>query len=173
MIKSIIDFFNHPLFVCVGGLTTLLAVVGLLWTTVLIARGLLPIWIRLGMGLAKRKIAILAKEEADDLSDILVDSRLFNAENIMQVGAQSIKKAESATIILVHWKPFEAKIDEILEVKRDSDALVIYAPQHEGPIPDEDMARLAAQRHTIIVNFRGRLLNEIYTTMITTSYEKG
>ncbi len=173
MINTVIDFFNHPFFICVGGLTTLLAVIGLLCTVLKVAKGLLPVWFRLGMGLAKRKIAILAEAQSSDLKDLLVDSRLFNAKNIILVGKGSLKKAESATMILVHWKPFKSHIDQILDIKKDSDALIIYAPQKEGFIEPEDMAKLTSQRHTIIVNFRGRLLNDIYTSMITTSYEKG
>ena len=76
-------------------------------------------------------------------------------------------------MILVHWQPFKSQIDKILEIKKDSDALIIYAPQKEGFIEKEDLGKLTSQRHTIIVNFRGRLLNDIYTSMITTSYEKG
>ena len=125
------------------------------------------------MGLSKRKIAILAEDQSTDLRDLLVDSRLFSGKNIILVGKESLKKAETATIILVHWEPFKSQIDQILEIKKDSDALIIYAPQKEGFIDNEDMAKLTSQRHTIIVNFRGRLLNDIYTTMITTSYEKG
>ena len=173
MIRTIIDFFNHPFFICVGGLTTLLAVLGLFCTALKVAKGLLPVWFRLGMGLSKRKIAILAEAQSSDLRDLLVDSRLFNSKNIIIVGKESIKKAESATMILVHWEPFKSQIDQILEIKKDSDALIIYAPQKEGLLEKEDLAKLTSQRHTIIVNFRGRLLNDIYTSMITTSYEKG
>jgi len=173
MIQAIISFFSHPFFVCVGGLTTLLAVVGLLYTINLLIKGLLPVWYRLGMGLSKRKIAILAEDQSSDLRDLLVDSRLFNAKNIILVGKESLKKAEPATMILVHWEPLKSHIDQILAIKKDSDALIIYAPQKEGFIDSEYMAKLTSQRHTIIVNFRGRLLNDIYTSMITTSYEKG
>ena len=173
MIKDIVDFFNHPFFIFVGGVTTLLAVIGLLCTVFKVAKGLLPVWFRLGMGLSKRKIAILAEDQFSDLKDLLVDSHLFSSNNIITVGRESLKKAEVATMFLVHWQPFKSHIDNILDIKKDSDALIIYAPQQEGSIEKEDMAKLTSQRHTIIVNFRGRLLNDIFTSMITTSYEKG
>ena len=41
MITNLIDFFNHPFFICVGGLTTLLAVIALLCTAFNVAKGLL------------------------------------------------------------------------------------------------------------------------------------
>ncbi|WP_028585089.1 hypothetical protein [Desulfogranum mediterraneum] len=171
--QPIIDFFNHPFFICVGGVMTAIAVISFIITLLIVAKGIIPVWYRLGMGLAKRKIAILADAQSQDLKDLLIDSKLFNEKNIFQVNNESLKKAESATMILVHWKPFESRLDEILSIKKDSDALIIYAPQKEGFINDEEMTKLSSQRNTIIVNFRGRLLNDIYTSMITTSYAKG
>lgn len=173
MIQPINDFFNHPFFICVGGVMTTIAVISFIFSIVIVAKGLIPVWYRLGMGLAKRKIAILADAQSQDLKDLLIDSRLFKEKNIIQVNNESIKKAESATMILVHWEPLKSKLDEILSIKKDSDALIIYAPQKEGFISKEDMIKLSSQRNTIIVNFRGRLLNDIYTSMITTSYAKG
>ena len=154
-------------------MTTLIAVIGFFYTIINVARGLLPVWIRIGMGLTKRKIAILAASKSSDLKDLLVDSRLFREKNIILVDVESLDRAGSATMILVHWEPFKSYIDRILEIKKDSDALIIYAPQKEGFIEKEDMDKISSRRHTIIVNFRGRLLNDIYTSMITTSYEKG
>lgn len=169
---GIIDFFNHPFFICVGGATSLLAIVGLFCTFFKVAKGLFPIWFRLGMGLYKRKIAIFAESQSSDLRDLLIDSHLFSTKNIIIVGKESLKKAEVATIFLVHWEPFKPYINQILDIKKDSDALIIYAPQKDGFIDKENMEKISSQRHTIIVNVRGRLLNDIYTSMITTSYEK-
>jgi hypothetical protein len=173
MIQRIISFFSHPFFVCVGGLTTLLAVAGLLYAIYLLTKGLLPVWYRLGMGLAKRKIAVFATDEFANLQGMLIDSHLFKQKNILHIDRESLKKGVSATLILVHWKPFKAHIDEILRIKSDSDAMIIYAPQKEGFIDDASLDKINSERNAIIVNFRGRLLNDILTSMITTSYEKG
>jgi len=146
---------------------------GVLYGIYLFFKGLLPVWYRLGMGLAKRKIAVYATNEFNDLKGLLIDSNLFTPKNIIQIDENSIKKAETATLLLVHWKPFEIHIDDILKIKKDSDALIIYAPQNEGRIDDETLAKINSHRNAIIVNLRGRLLNDIFTSMITTSYERG
>lgn len=172
LIQWIIKFFNHPFFIVVGGLTTLLAMIALLYSFYLLTRGLLPVWYRLGMGLAKRKIAVFATDEFANLKGILVDSQLFTKKNIIHIDTESMKKAESATLLLVHWKPFKAHIDAILRIKSDSDAIIIYAPQKEGFIDEADLSKINSERNAIIVNFRGRLLNDIFTSMMTTSYEK-
>lgn len=172
IIPEIVKFFNHPFFIIIGGLTTSLAIVGILYTTYLIIKGVFPVWYRLGIGLSKRKIAIFAEQEFENLKNMLVDSNIFDVKNIIKIDKHSIKKAESITLLLVHWKCFEAEIDDILKIKKDSDALIIYAPQNEGFIDKNILERINLERNSIIVNFRGRLLNDILTSMITTSYEK-
>jgi hypothetical protein len=72
---------------------------------------------------------------------------------------------------LGHWKPFENEIKNILNLKRDNAALIVYAPQSEGFIDKESLEKINLERNAIIVNFRGRLLNDILTSMITTTYE--
>lgn len=168
----IVGFFNHPFFIIVGGVTTLLMIVGCFYTLYVTIKGILPVWYRLGKGLSKRKIAIFANEEFDNLKNILIDSNIFKEQNIIKIEKNSIKKAKSITLLLLHWKSFQSDIDNVLSVKDDSDALIIYAPQEEGLIDKSILSKINRERNSIVVNFRGRLLNDILTSMITTSYEK-
>ncbi|NHZ86997.1 MAG: hypothetical protein GWP19_14185 [Planctomycetia bacterium] len=170
--ESFIDFFNHPFFIIVGGLSTLLAIISVLYIVYLVMKGVLPVWYRIGIGLSKRKIAILAENSFNELKNVLIDSKLFGENNIDQIDKNSLSKLESYTLILVHWKEFENEIKEILRYKNDSDALVVYAPRNEGTIPDKYINKINNERNTVVVNFRGRLLNDILTSMVTTIYAK-
>lgn len=170
---QIINFFNHPFFIIVGGISTLFAILVLVYTVYLGVKGVIPVWYRLGLGLSKRKIAIFASDEYQDLRSMLVDSKIFDEKNVEQITKDNIKKAENYTFFLVHWKEFQTKIDEIIQIKKDTTALVVYAPQNEGRIePIETMEKINSQRNTVVVNFRGRLLNDILVSLITTSYER-
>jgi len=170
--QIIIDFFNHPFFIVLGGISTLLTLIATLFIVYLFIKGIFPVWYRLGMGLSRRKIAVFAENELDGLKNMLVDSGLFQKANIIKIDKSSIKKAEGMTLFLVHWKSFESELDDILRIKKDSAALIIYAPQNEGFIDKAILEKINLERNSIIVNFRGRLLNDILTCMITTSYEK-
>lgn len=173
MMTTIINFFNHPFFIIVGGLTTILMIAGFLYTTYLVIKGIFPVWYRLGLGLSKRKIAIFASTEFESLKSMLVDSKIFEGKNVIQINKNDLNKAEKETIFLVHWKDYQEKIDDILALKKDSTALVVYAPQSEGRIePQEKMDKINSHRNTVVVNFRGRLLNDILTSLITTSYDR-
>jgi hypothetical protein len=170
--QTIIDFFDHPVFIVLGGISTLITLIAVLYGIYLFAKGIFPVWYRLGMGLSRRKIAVFAENEFDGLKNMLVDSGLFQKANVIKIDKGSIKKAEGMTLFLMHWKSFESDLDDILRIKKDSAALIIYAPQNEGSINKAVLEKINRERNSIIVNFRGRLLNDILTCMITTSYEK-
>jgi hypothetical protein len=138
------------------------------------AKGITPAVWRLGNGLARRKIAIFAKgDNAVSLRDLLVDSRLLKATNIIHITrVEDVGRAEQATVYLVFWHDWEPDIDEVLGQKPDECALIVYAPYDRERIPADQMKKLDGKRHTAVTNFRGRLLNDIVSSMITTSYEK-
>ncbi len=139
-----------------------------------IIRGFLPVIIRLGKGLSKRKIAIFAKgDRSKSLEDLLLDSNLFKQKNIKSITSiGDIGKAESVTVFLVFWDDWKTDINRILEKKKDNTALIIYAPVNSGDIPQAQMRQISEQRNVTVTRFRGRLLNDIVISMITTTYNK-
>src|SRR6266498_4781702 len=164
--QALLDAFIRPTLSVLGDIATLISVAVFLVTLYLWVRGILRVWWRLGYGLSRRKIAIFSDNECDSLRSMLVDSKIFLESNIVRIDRGSIKKAQGLTLLLVDWKSFERDIDEILGIKKDSAALVIYALP--GLVKPIDMDKINRHRNTIVVNFRGRLLNDILTSMMTT-----
>src|SRR3989338_1410833 len=158
----------------IGVIETIVLVVGIIWGFILWTRGVFPALYRLGNGRAKRKIAVFAKgDNVNSLRSLLTDSKLFRKNNIFEITTTGdIGKAEEASVYLVFWHDWADDISEILEKKPDSCALIVYAPYEKGRIPDDQMRNLDGKRHTVVTNFRGRLLNDIVTAMITTSCGK-
>jgi hypothetical protein len=158
----------------VGTIETIILIVGLVWAFSLWLKGIFPALLRLGNGLAKRKIAVFAKgDNLGSIKNLLIDSKLFNKKNICEITkTEDVGRAENATMYLVVWHDWAEDIDDILRQKRDGCALIVYAPYDRGRIPDEQMRKLDGKRHTAVTNFRGRLLNDIVASLITTSYEK-
>ncbi|MBI5918143.1 MAG: hypothetical protein HY849_02040 [Nitrosomonadales bacterium] len=158
----------------VGNVTTVVVIVETLVLIVLWSRGIIPAFWRLGFGLSRRKIAVFAKADmSSSLKDLLLDSRLFSARNITTITSEAdAGKCERTTLFLVYWPDWAASIQEILDRKADGTALIIYAPQDKGLIPRETISLLEKRRNVVVSNFRGRLLNDIVVSMITTSYEK-
>ena len=102
---------------------------------------------------------------------MLVDSGLFQKSNVVKILKNNLKTAEKYTLFLVHWKSFESEIEKILGMKDDSTALIVYAPQSEGFIDKAVMEKINQERNSIVVNLRGRLLNDVVVSMITTGYK--
>nr|BBH95028.1 hypothetical protein KTA_32270 [Thermogemmatispora argillosa] len=129
------------------------------------------LWVlyRLGRGLAHRKIAILAcGNNVESGCNLLLDSRLFQQKNLIVVTSpKDLGRAERANVLLVFWEDWSNYIDDILRVKRDHTALIVYArPQ---AIPRETLEKLDNMRNTIVANFRGRLLNDIIVSLMAVS----
>ena len=162
---GILDFIGYG--------TTIIVVIAFMAGIYQWVDGIAPALWRLGKGLAGRKIALFAKgDDFNSLKSLLIDSKLFNAKNVVQITTNELRKSEKYSLFLAHWKSISSDLDTILTGKKDDTALIIYAPQEEGFIPKEDIAKINKHRNVIVVNFRGRLLNDIVTSLITTSYEK-
>jgi len=157
----------------VGRVTALIFIVTLLLGGYAWIRGILPAIIRLGNGFSKRKIAIFARgDNLGSLRALLIDSGLFNDKNIIDISSDGdFGRAERATLFLVFWHDWQDKIDRILQAKKNNTALVVYAPQDLGFIPQDKMKELNIGRNVTVTNFRGRLLNDIVVCLITTSYQ--
>ena len=137
------------------------------------AVGISPALSRLGKGLANRQIAIFANgDDFNSLKSLLLDSKLFKEKNVIQITVGEIRKSENISLFLMHWKSFKSHLDSILTCKKDSTALIVYAPQEEGFLSPDEIKKINQHRNVIVVNMRGRLLNDIVTSLITTSYEK-
>jgi hypothetical protein len=161
--NEIINFFNHPFFVLVGGISTIIAITTFIYSIYLILNGILPVWIRLGKGLSNRKIAVFAENDFINFKSMLLDSGIFKENNIEQITNESLSKGEKHTMMLVNYMDFKDKIEKILSYKKDSDSLIIYAPQSGEKIELELLNKINENRNSIVVNMKGRLLNDILT----------
>lgn|GEM_PF-299964 len=178
IMETIYQFFNHPFFIIVGGMSTLIAVGGLLLVLIFWFLGITPLLWRLGLGRWLRKIAIAANDEIyNSLRTDLVDSGIFRKGNISQISTNRLSKVKDHSLILVHYQSFtEEEIRQLLDDKKSASGMVFYFPEFNPSavkkIPDTMVQAIGKKENTTVVNFRGRLLNDIITTLITTSYEK-
>jgi len=172
IIQQITSFYNHQLFIIVGGLTITLGVLGFIYKLICWIFGITPVVFRLGIALWKRRVAIFGSVEIfESLKSSLVDSKIFKEKNIVHIKLDNIDKAKRETIFLVDWETFGDKIEQVFSARQDHQtAIIIYAKP--ASIPQEKMTDIANRANTIVVNFRGRLLNDVLTSLITTSYDR-
>lgn len=170
--SQITSFFNHPFFIIIGGLTVTLSLIGLLYAIICWFFGITPIIFRLGMALWDRKVAIFASlDNFENLKESLVDSSIFQENNIVHIKINNLDKAKNETIFLVDWETFGEKIIDVFATRKNHQtAIIIYAKP--GSIPQEVMNDIANRTNTVVVNFKGRLLNDILTSLVTTTYER-
>lgn len=155
-----------------GDVATVVVLLEIVAALILWARGVLPVLYRLGNGLGRRKIALLARgDNAASLTQLLTDSGLVRKGNISGVQhSGDLDRATETSVVVVYWPDWASEIEAILNAKRDSTPLLIYAPQEHGFIPKDIMGLLDRKRNVFVSNFRGRLLGDLVMSMIVTSY---
>jgi len=156
----------------VSSVITILNLLIFSFTLYSLVTGIFPVLYRIGIGLTKRKIALFAEAQFTSLRGLLVDSGLFKEKNIIQIDKTSINKAEGFSLFIVYWSEFKDNLDTILQKKKDNTPLIIYAPQDKEKIDQGQLEKINLHRNVIVVNFRGRLINDILVSLITTGFKK-
>lgn len=164
----ILDFLSWASYV-----TTAIVLVAVVRRFVFWTQGISPALWSMGNGLRKRKIALFARNEnLVGIREALLRSKVFREENIFGIERpEDIGSAEDASVFVMYWPDWADYLDAILNKKDDATPLIVYCPRTADRISNSEMEKIDGHRNTAISNFRGRLLNDIVTAMITTSYE--
>jgi hypothetical protein len=170
--KQILDFFNHPIFTIVGGFTVLIAIFNLFYRIIFTIVGISPLIIRIGKGIWRRKIGVIGNAEAfSTLSSCIHDSGIFKKSNIISIPIENLDKAKSFSVLLVDWESSKEHIESILiNRKSHNTATIVFA--NSGTIPQDMMPKIANNSNTVVVNFKGRLINDLLNSLITTSFDE-
>ena len=160
----------------VGLLTTAASILVVVATVAGWAFGIAPLMYRLGLGRWSRKISIAAEGNTyTSLKTDLIDSGVFREKNIQQISKTTLSDAKNANLMLVHYGSFtEGEIKTIIRNKKSSAGMIVYFPDFSqtNRIPDDVNKLINNEPHSVLANFRGRLINDILITLLSTSYEK-
>lgn len=161
----------------VGLITTLIAVLTFLAAVIGWILGISPLLYRLGLGRWSRKITVLASSDNfASLRDDLVSSGVFRSKNIDHVTNKSLAKVKESNLLLVDYGSLsDQNMKTIIKNKKPSAGMVVYFPDFSptNRVPDDVMKLINNEPHSVLVNFRGRLINDILITLLSTSYDKG
>lgn len=161
----------------VGLITTAFAVLAFFAAVVAWVLGISPLLYRLGLGRWHRKITVLADgNNFASLRDDLVSSGVFRAKNIDHVTNKSLAKVKDSNLLLIDYGSFnDQNMKTIIKNKKSSAGMIVYFPDFSpnNRVPDDIMKLINDEPHSVLVNFRGRLINDILITLLSTSYDKG
>jgi hypothetical protein len=126
------------------------------------------VFVRLGKNIIRKEIIIVADStNYDSLKTMFIDSGIFKDKNIKQGHIDSIDKYAESNFLILHYNFCKEHIDTILNKKKDSATLIVYAPSKDGQILPNEYNLINEKRNTIIVNLRGRLLNDLLVSFMT------
>lgn len=160
----------------IGLLTTAISVSAVLIAVICWVLGIGPLLYRLGMGRWGRKISVLADSASFALLKAdLVNSGIFREKNVEHINHGDLSKVRERDLLLVRYGSYSVdQIKTIISNKNSSAGMIIYFPDFSptNRVPDDVMSLINNEPHAILVNFRGRLINDILITLLSTSYEK-
>lgn len=160
----------------VGLITTLIAVLTFFAAVIALILGISPLLFRLGLGRWRRKITVLSNSDSfASLRDDLVSSGVFRANNINHVTNKSLAQVSECNLLLVDYGSFtDEQMKTIIKNKKSSAGMIVYFPDFSptNRVPDDVMKLINDEPHSVLVNFRGRLINDILITLLSTSYDK-
>lgn len=169
--QQAIDFFSNGFFTVMGGVSSILFMFSIIIVVLQCVKGLFPVLWRLGRALNGRTIAFYVQDETGgDIRSLLEDSGVFKKKRIKVIVPSAADSGDKYSLHLVHYSSCRSCLADILKNVKSSHALVIYAPQNEGTIPQKDLEEINKKRNVFVVNFKGRLLNDLVSAMITTSF---
>lgn len=158
----------------IGGFTILFTLLAGLVTSLGWTAGVFVIFKRLGLGRWYRRVLIVgASAETKSLKKDLVDSGVFREKNINEADGRNLSDVKNASLILLdYWSLTEAQVTTVLANKRKSAGLVVYSPMGKDHIPNNISQQINNEPFTTLVNMRGRLVNDLLITLMSTSYDK-
>lgn len=170
MIDNITTFFSgNPIMIWISGIGSILFILNVIIIFKYIYNryftGLLNTLYRLSYNITKQKIAIYSKNNS--LENLIKDSKLFRNENIVKIESDNdLNIDDDITMMLIDYNDFKNELELILNKKKRNNSLIIYCPYDYGRIDDDIMNNIDKTPYSIVTNFRGRLINDIFISML-------
>lgn len=132
--------------------------------------------IKLAKNLAKANITILANESLNDLKGTIINSGIFNNENILGLNYDKNTDIETKLnnkkidLLLINYNDFKAVLPDndllkIINNLGEKTFIIIFAPP--ASILQNIMTELASKSNLAVTNTKGRLLSDIFTSLVT------
>ena len=152
-------------------IVSVLTVFGILWALISKVWGFSELLKRFGT-VSSREISIVAELSSfSSLRKDLTDTGIIREKNVKQIDKGHLSEVKDSKLLLVDYTYLtDSELSNVLRDKSSKCGLIIYAPPVSPPrrLPDSVMEAVAKQPYTLLVNFRGRLVNDVLTAMMTT-----
>lgn len=167
-LNPIINFFNHPFFIIIGGLSTASMALAIFVKIFSVIFGVTPLAWRFSLAVWDKKIGIIASEEGfQKIIHEIKSSSLVKEKNISRILISNIEDVRKKGLLVVDYEHFK-DLKSLVPLRKSSQAAIIVLAK-PGQIPSDEMSWLSDRSNIIVTNFFGRLLNDMVVSMVSTS----
>lgn len=173
-VQEAIDFGNRIwfLFGVIGTLSTIAVVFSFVRYVLPSILCLAVPAFRFGQSIAWKKVFIISS--GDTLRELRGDlgrSGIIKKRNIITKTKGEMSDLDGARLLILDYAHLgETEVLEVVSHKDSNCGVLVYAETEV--IPKEVMRKLNLYRHVSVVNFRGRLINEILLLLVSTSFTR-
>lgn len=156
----------------VGDIMTLGSIIAAAVVAYCAITGILRALWRFGLGVAWRKVHIIADADVrDELRSDLIGSGIIKKRNIATRTKGMTGNLKGACMFILDYEYLgEDEVLKILSNKDFNSGALVYAKP--GIIPEGVLDKLNTYQHVSVVNFRGRLVNEALLLLLSTSFTR-
>lgn len=161
----------------VGTLATVVQIAMFIILVLICCRYLISVAKRFGLGLWKRQIAIITSDTnlVNSLKADLTSTGFIRAGNVVHISIENLKDLPGYSIAVIDYGSFlgdKGQLCNFIEQMDSSVGIVLYCRPEHGRLSDELMQKINNSSRVILTNFRGRLVNDVISSLVSTPYEK-
>ncbi|MCA9358784.1 hypothetical protein KC926_01105 [Candidatus Kaiserbacteria bacterium] len=153
----------------IGWVTAFLVLCSIVAAIIAWFLGILRPLYRLGLGLSRKRITIIANsEDSESLTNLIRNSKIFSDSRIRRIcSREDAEDIRISDVVLYKYSGSPFTLREVLEKKDPNASIVVYAKPMEIKDP-ADWLLMDEFRNVSVCNLKGRLLNDLLTLMMTT-----
>lgn len=171
IVSGIVNVVNIAGLIC-----TSVCIVATIGTVIVWSRFIIPVLRRFGMVIWKRQIAIVSNDPSlvTSIEIDLTSTHMLRKKNLCGIPINNLKDLPKYSVVIIDCGSFseEAKLAKVIDDMDASIGVVLYCRPGCKRLSDELMMKVNNSSRVILTNFRGRLVNDIVASLVSTPYEE-
>jgi len=160
----------------IGYISTGVSVFWVIVGVVVCVRYLIPVAKRFGLGMWRRQIAIVSDNStlAESLKIDLASTGILRRKNIVTIPRLNVKDLPKWSVVVIDCECFDSDelLDDFIRRMDVSIGVVLYCRAGRKRLSDDLMNEINGSSRVILTNFRGRLVNDVIASLVSTPYEE-
>ena len=173
MLNLISYINNHPIIIIISFFINVITFFSTIYFMFKFSEKPIKIVFKFSKNIMQCRIAIYSNPDRD-LNSTIKSMNVFEEKNIRTIIPNNdINIGKDSNLLVINYEDFSDRILKIIDECRNSTKIPVIIFANPGAIQPITLLNEITNRNNLtIVNYKGRLLNDIITSLITTEFSK-